>query len=236
MTVALASVVLPVYNQAGHIGALLGEYADALERLPFPFELLPVVNGPRRDNSLEICRDLERSRQGIRTLCLDEGGWGRAVRYGLAHATGDLLCFTNSARTTSQDLLMFLLFGSVHPDCAIKANRKIRESARRRLGSLVYNLECRALFDLPYWDINGTPKVFNRQLARLLTLTRDDDLIDLEFNVICRRENYCVVEVPIVSERHSSSPSTTGLGAAFRMYAGAWRMKRDLDVGIGAAR
>jgi hypothetical protein len=149
LTVTLASIVLPVYNQAGHIGALLGEYADALERLPFPFELLPVVNGPRRDRSLEICRDLERSRPGIRTLCLDEGGWGRAVRYGLAQATGDLLCFTNSARPTAQDLLMFLLFGSVHPDCAIKANRKIRESARRRLGSLIYNLECRALFDLP---------------------------------------------------------------------------------------
>ena len=46
----------------------------------------------------------------------------------------------------------------------MKANRKIRDNWRRRLGSLLYNLECRALFDLANWDINGTPKVFPRAL------------------------------------------------------------------------
>jgi glycosyltransferase involved in cell wall biosynthesis len=227
MAVTQASIVLPVYNQAGHIGDLLREYADELARLPFAVELLPVVNGTRRDRSLEICRELEATCPAVRTLCIDEGGWGRAVRYGVANATGDLVCFTNSARTTAQDLLLFLLFASVHPDMVIKANRKIRESFRRRLGSLIYNLECRSLFDLPYWDINGTPKVFHRSCSRLFELTRDDDLIDLEFNVVCRRSNYRMIEVPIVSERHSTSPSTTGLAAAFRMYRGAWRMHRE---------
>ena len=50
----------------------------------------------------------------------------------------------------------------------IKASRKIRENWKRRLGSLLYNLECRALFDLPYWDINGTPKVFGRHFIPLI--------------------------------------------------------------------
>jgi glycosyltransferase involved in cell wall biosynthesis len=226
VAVTRASIVLPVYNQAGHIGPLLQEYAAELTRLSFAIELLPVINGPRRDRSLEICRELEATCPSVRTLCVDEGGWGRAVRYGLSQAAGDLLCYTNSARTTSQDLLLFLFFASVHPDCVIKANRKIRESLRRRMGSLIYNLECRALFDLPYWDINGTPKVFHRDRAPLLELSRNDDLIDLEFNVICRRAGYQMIEVPIVSERHSTSSTTTGLKAAYGMYAGAWRMKR----------
>lgn len=226
MTVRQASVILPVYNQAEHIGAILREYADSLARLPFPFELIAVVNGVRRDRSLEICREVEADIPSVRTLCIDQGGWGRAVRHGIANARGDLICYTNSSRTSAQDLLMFILFGSVHPDCAIKANRKIRESTRRRLGSLLYNLECRALFDLPYWDINGTPKVFSRQLPRLLELSRDDDLIDLEFNVICRAENYRVVEVPIVSTHRHSKGSTTGWSVALRLYLGAWRMKQ----------
>lgn len=226
-------MVLPVYNQAEHIGPVLREYAGSLARLPFPFELIPVVNGVRRDRSLEICREVERELPAVRVLCIEEGGWGRAVRHGLAHARGDLLCYTNSSRTSAQDLLMFILLGSVHPDCAIKANRKIRESARRRLGSLLYNLECRALFDLPYWDINGTPKVFSRQLPRLLDLTRDDDLIDLEFNVICRTEGYRVVEVPIVSIHRHSNRSTTGLAAALRLYLGAWQMKRQRSAAAG---
>jgi hypothetical protein len=54
MSFKLASIVVPVYNQADHIEIVLLEYIAALERLDFPTEILPVVNGPRRDRSLEI--------------------------------------------------------------------------------------------------------------------------------------------------------------------------------------
>jgi len=228
VSVELVSVILPVYNQADHIAELLEEYAAGLRNTPLQYELLPVINGPRRDNSMDVCRSLEARLPCVRTLCLDEGGWGRAVRFGLSQARGDLLCYTNSARTTARDLQLAVVYGSIHPDSVIKANRKIRDSAGRRLGSLIYNLECRALFDLPYWDINGTPKVFSRNLAQLLKLTRDDDLIDLEFNIICRTENYPVIEIPIFSSKRHSGPSTTSLHSAFHMYWGAWRMLRSM--------
>jgi glycosyltransferase involved in cell wall biosynthesis len=224
----LASIVLPVYNQESHIQAVLEEYVTNLQRLHMAYELLPVINGPRRDRSLEVCQELQSKFRCIRTLCIDAGGWGRAVRHGLSEARGDLLCFTNSARTTSRDLLLALVYGSVHDDAVIKANRKIRSSARRRLGSLLYNLECRALFDLPYWDVNGTPKVFSRKLSRLLELTRDDDLIDLEFNVICRLADYPVIEIPIFSSKRHSGKSTTSLTSALHMYVGAWQLRKAL--------
>ena len=234
MSYKLASVVLPVYNQAGHIESVLREYLKALERLDFPTEILPVINGPRRDESLEICRAVESEHPNIRTLCIDQGGWGRAVRYGLAHASGDLICFTNSARTTAKDLVLMLLYGSVHDDCVVKANRKIRESWRRRLGSLLYNLECRYLFDLAYWDINGTPKVFPRSFTPLMGLREDGDLIDLEFNVICRRQEYQLLEVPVFSKTRHSGRSTTNWRSAFRMYTGAYRLKQMMNGGSKA--
>jgi glycosyltransferase involved in cell wall biosynthesis len=228
MTPRVASVILPVQNQAGHIGAILEEHATVLSQLPFAFELLPVVNGPRRDASLDICRGLEARYPVIRTLTIDQGGWGRAVRAGLASARGDLLCYTNSARTATKELVLMILYASVHADSVIKANRKIRDSWVRRLGSLLYNLECRALFDLAYWDINGTPKVFPRALTKLTELRRDDDLIDLEFNAICRQEEYPVIEVPIFSARRHSGRSTTGFKSAFRMYWGAFALRRQM--------
>jgi hypothetical protein len=163
----------------------------------------------------------------IRVLCIEQGGWGRAVRAGLAEARGDLLCFTNSARTTGDDLLLALLYGATHTDTVIKAERKIREKLTRRIGSLLYNLECRALLDLPYWDINGTPKVFPRSLSRLLDLKSNDDLIDLEFNAICRSEGYRIIEVPIFSCTRRSGGSTTKLNSAVRMYLGAFRLARE---------
>ena len=224
----LASVVLPVYNQASAIGATLEDYARAVGELPFPCELLVIVNGKRRDNSSEICREVAARHACVKAFQIDEGGWGRAVRYGLSVASGDLLCYTNSARTSGNDLADMLRFGAAHPDAVIKASRKIRESLKRRFGSLVYNLECRALFDLPYWDVNGTPKVFPRGLSRLMELQRDDDLIDLEFLAICRAENYRVVEAPIVHAQPRADRSTTTMSSAVRMYRGAFEVRRQL--------
>ena len=124
-----------------------------------------------------------------------------------------------------------LEYALAHPNVVVKSNRKIRESWRRRLGSLLYNLECRALFDLSAWDINGTPKIFPRAFTRLMALTRDDDLIDAEFNVVCRRENYSLIEVPVFSYKRHGGRSTTNYRSAWKMYAGVFQMWRALRKG-----
>jgi glycosyltransferase involved in cell wall biosynthesis len=222
---ALISIILPVHNQADHLQAIVDEYEEALGRLQQPHELLLVENGSR-DGSLALCEVLERQYPAVRALHSERGGWGRAVRLGLKEARGDLICYTNSARTTPQDLLLMLLYATAYPNVVVKANRKIREGARRRLGSLLYNIECRWLFDLANWDINGTPKVFPRAFGRLLALSRDDDLIDAEFSVICRREGYPMIEVPIFSTRRHGGTSTTNLRSAVKMYWGAYQLWR----------
>jgi glycosyltransferase involved in cell wall biosynthesis len=179
------------------------------------------------DNSVEVCNELAAEYETIKVKPSEQAGWGRAVKHGLQSAEGDLLCYSNLARTTAEELTLILLYAVAFPDTVVKANRKIRESLIRRLGSLIYNLQCRMLFDLAYWDINGTPKVFPRSFAPLLSLTRDDDLIDLEFNAICRREEYRMLEVPIFSTSRRSGKSTTNYGTAVRLYWGAYKMWRQ---------
>lgn len=223
MTQPLISIILPVYNQADHIGLIVDEYEAVLARVPNPREQILVVNGSH-DHSLEVCRALEAKYPSVRTIHSEKGGWGLAVKLGLEAARGDILCYTNSARTSAQDLALFLLYATVNEEVVIKANRKIRDSWQRRLGSLLYNLEVRALFDVPYWDINGTPKVFPRRFDKLLRLTCDDDLIDAEFNAICREQDYRVIEIPIFSTLRHGGRSTTNYGSALRMYLGAYRL------------
>lgn len=225
-TPKLVSIILPVYNQADHIREIVVEYEEELSRLPFPHELLLVVNGCR-DRSREICEELEREYAPVRMVFSEKGGWGLAVRLGLREAKGELLCYTNSARTTAKDLALMLLYSAAYPEVVIKANRKIRDNWKRRLGSLMYNLECRALFDLAYWDVNGTPKVFPRTFDRLLGLTRDDDLIDAEFLAACRKHDYPLIEVPVLSTRRHGGKSTTSLRSAYRMYWGVYQMWKD---------
>jgi glycosyltransferase involved in cell wall biosynthesis len=221
----LTSIVLPVHNQAEHIETIVRDHATALDRSGIDWEIVLVPNACR-DESEAICARLAADNPRIRVAVSELGGWGRAVRHGLGAARGELLCYTNSARTTPEELVLLVLYGRSFPDVVVKANRKIREHWTRRLGSLLYNLECRALFDLSCWDVNGTPKVFPRSCTKLVGLKRDDDLIDAEFNLICRREGYRMVEVPIFSSRRHGGRSTTNWRSAVRMYLGAielWR-------------
>jgi glycosyltransferase involved in cell wall biosynthesis len=226
VSASLASIILPVHNQADHIDAVVTEYVDALARTEQPYELILVPNGCR-DGSVAVCQELADRHSEVRVVASDRSGWGLAVQLGLANARGDLLGYTNSARTSGPDLLLLLLYARVYPQIVVKANRKIRESWRRRLGSLLYNLQCRALFDLSNWDINGTPKFFPRSFSKLLSLTRTDDLIDAEFSLVCRRENYPMLEVPIFSTRRHGGRSTMNLRAAVRLYWGAYELSRE---------
>ena len=225
MTNPVVSVVLPVHNQADHIRGIVEDHLRGLQRVQYPVEVILVPNGCR-DETQAVCEALVVAHPEVRVVESSPGGWGRAVRTGLAAARGELLCYTNSARTTPEELTLLILYATVHPGTVVKANRKIRERWTRRLGSLLYNLECRALFDLSSWDVNGTPKVFPRSCGELLHLRRNDDLIDAEFNWICRRNGYPMLEVPIFSHRRHGGTSTTSLRSAFRMYWGAWQMAR----------
>jgi glycosyltransferase involved in cell wall biosynthesis len=224
---SLTSVVLPVHNQADHIRGVVRGYLDVLQRLPNSAEVVLVTNACS-DESVEVCEQLAAEEESVTTLDLAEGGWGRAVKAGVEASRGDVLCYTNSARTTPEMLALALAYSAAYPDVVVKANRKIRDSLLRRLGSLLYNLECRALFDLPTWDINGTPKVFPREFRELLELREDGDLIDAEFNWVCRREGYPVIEVPVLATVRHGGASTTNYGSAVRMYWGAWRLYRSV--------
>lgn len=220
------SVVLPVYNQGDHIESLVRGYVEILEAAELGCELVLVPNACR-DDSADVCRSLAAWDQRIRVIELAQGGWGRAVRAGLARSEGESLCYTNSARTTPEMLAQALQFAAAHPDAVVKAQRKIRDNLRRQAGSLLYNLECRLLFGLATWDINGTPKVFPRRYEQLLALRRDDDLIDAEFVIACRTFGYPIVELPVSLTVRHGGRSTTRLKSAWRMYRGAFDMSRE---------
>jgi len=225
----LVSIIIPVYKQADHIEGVVSGYISILSEIKRAYEIILVVNGSG-DNSLDICSRLSNKYPQLKVIHSRQKGWGLAVKLGLKQAKGDILCYLNSARTSPQDLLLVLSYAFTNPDVAVKACRKIRDNWQRRLGSLLYNLECRALFDLSYWDINGTPKVFPRKLDKLLALSREDDLIDAEFNIICRNNNYRVIEVPIFTTKRKGGNSTTNYNSAVKMYWGAYKMWRKIKA------
>jgi glycosyltransferase involved in cell wall biosynthesis len=231
-TSRLVSIVLPVHNQADHIGQVVADYDEALRRGELAFELILVENGSR-DASLEVCRRLAENDSNVKVVHSKVGGWGHAVRLGLEAAQGEILCYANSARTSASDLLLLVLYGFANPQAVVKPHRRSRDSWSRRIGSLLYNMEVRLLFDLPTWDINATPKVFHRDLYSALQLRSDSDLIDLEFYIQCKALNTPIIEVPIYSWHRFGGTSTTTYASALRLYLGAYRGWHRLRRGAG---
>lgn len=215
--------MLPVHNQADHIASVVAAYEAALDG---PHELILVSNACR-DESPAACRVLAERYSDVRAVDSDAGGWGLAVRLGLREARGAWVGYTNSARTTAEQLATLVREARACPDAVVKAVRRGR-AGLRRVGSTLYNWECRLLYSVPGRDVNGTPKIFPRRFAKLLSLTRDDDLIDLEFMATCRREGYPVREVPVQSGRRHGGESTTRWRSALKLYAGAYRLRREL--------
>lgn len=214
------SLVLPVHNQADHITGVVESYVNVAGRVGMDVDLILVANACT-DGSPDLCRQLARRYERVHVIEQSSGGWGRAVRAGLASADGELLGYTNCARTSPEILALTLSYARAYPGVVIKANRRIRDSLFRRMGSLLYNLECRALFDLATWDVNGTPKLFPSSFDKLRELRSARDLLDAEVMLVCRQEDYPVLEVPLLATTRLGGRSTTNLRSALRMYRGA---------------
>lgn len=223
MPAPLFSIILPVYNQADHISPVVEGYAHALNTLPIAYELILSVNGSR-DASHTVCLDLARRIPRIRVIHSVAGGWGLGVRNGLAAATGDFVCYTNSARTTGAMLARVVAEALKTPDAVIKARRIERQSLLRRTGSMLYNTEVKLLFGGNVHDVNGTPKCFPRRFGELLALQENGDLLDAEFIALCIKNKRPVLTVDMPDSARSGGKSTTNLRSAAKMLLGVWRL------------
>jgi glycosyltransferase involved in cell wall biosynthesis len=224
-TAPYASLVLPIHNQADHIARVVRGFLTDFAKLERACELVLVPNGCR-DASEEICAELVAQHPNeVQLVTLRRGAWGRAINAGLEAGRGEVLGFTNSARTRPETATLMLAYAIAYPDTVLKASRRIRENAIRRAGSVLYNFECRRLFDLATWDVDGTPKFFPRRFHHLLSLDSDAELYDLAWMRACRYAGYPVVEIPIYPTERYGGRSNTNLRTAFRMLLGAYRMR-----------
>ena len=214
------SVILPFRNQADHLASLIGRYLDALRPQPWSFELVLVPNACT-DDSVRLCRELEKADPRVRSVENARGGWGLSVRVGLAAAKGSHLCYTNSARTEPAQIPEVYSLARQRGTIIVKTVRRSRGNMLREYGSLLYNLECRALFQLRCRDVNGTPKVFPRTLLDQVRLTSDGDLLDVELLAKAKRLGWPVAEIAVEGWKRHGGKSSTNLASARRMYLGA---------------
>jgi glycosyltransferase involved in cell wall biosynthesis len=225
VTRSFVSIILPVRNQADHIARVVEEHWEALAaESNFDFEILLVVNGCT-DNTEKICKGLSASFSNVRMLVCQEQGWGAALKYGIAMSDGATICYASSARAKSETLVAFINQSVAAPDLVITGHRLVKDSFARACGSRLYNFLAQLLFDLKVQDVNGNPKVFPRTYVPLLHMVNDDYMIDVEFSVLCRENNYPTRELSVAETPRFGGVSTTTLATALELYAKLFKMK-----------
>src|ERR1700721_1229838 len=122
----LISIILPIHNQADHIKEIVQGYLNALPGTAKNYEFILVPNACT-DNSPSVCQTLADSNPNIKVILTKKAGWGNAVKLGLQAATGDLICYTNSARTSPEILCRIIEYSLAIPNVVVEANRKIRD-------------------------------------------------------------------------------------------------------------
>src|SRR5579862_2204762 len=94
------SIVVPAYNEAQRILPSLDRLFAYMDTHPRPYEVLIVDDGST-DDTVAVARQRGGDRPELRLLSYGENrGKGYAVRYGCAHATGDLVLFSDADFST----------------------------------------------------------------------------------------------------------------------------------------
>jgi len=218
------SVVLPCRNQGDHIEAVLRSYAGPLAATRLVYEVIVVPNAST-DDTATVVRRVAAGDDHLRVVENPLGGWGRSVLTGLRVARGSILCYANSARTDPADLERLLARYLELAPCLAKVTRANRGAAVRGAASWLYNAEGRLLFGVRAADVNGTPKIFSRELFDRLQLSSSDDLLDLELLGKVSWLRVPVVEMAVNGFKRHGGRSSTTMGTALRMYVGALRLR-----------
>jgi glycosyltransferase involved in cell wall biosynthesis len=221
------SIVLPCRDQGDHIGPVIERYAGALEAIGRPFEIVVVPNACVDDTAAVVARVAARDPR-IGVVDNPKGGWGLSVLCGLRASKGEVLCYTNSARTEPNDVvLLYELYVRSAP-CVAKVRRVKRNNAKREIGSWLYNVEGRLLLGVECSDVNGTPKILSRSTYEQAKLVEEGDLIDMELLAKAHRAKIPVVELEVEGFSRHGGKSRTNWAAAYRMYAGVFRLRGSL--------
>ena len=210
------SLVIPAYNEAENIGAVVKNLAAALRTSGDIFEIVAVDNGSTDDTPAEL-QKLEQEIPELRiTRVFPNQGYGNGILAGLQVAKGSILGWMHADnQVLPEDVVRVyrkLKDGDLDFCKAVRTNRD--EHWVRVVQSGIYNEFFRLLFGGNLRDINGTPKLFRRELYEGLSLHSRDWFLDPEIVIKALHRGANIGEVEI---RWNMRP-----GGSSHVSSGTW--------------
>jgi dolichyl-phosphate beta-glucosyltransferase len=227
------SLVIPAYNEAGRIGGTITHVCEYLERQPYAWELVVVIDGGPPGAAAEA-RRAAGARDNVRVLENDVNrGKGFSVRRGFAEARGDRLVFIDADLSLPIEGLAGMMAKFDAGADVVIASRTAPGSeivgappALRSGMSRVFNLLVQTVALPGLSDTQCGFKGFTAAAARTIFAAQQSDRFgfDVEALFLARKHGLRIDELPVTCRYHDGS-SVNRVGDVASMLADVVRVR-----------
>lgn len=216
------SIIIPAYNDAGSIEAVVREAVYVASQAAARHEIL-VVNDGSRDSTGEILDKLSHEIESLRVIHHPVNqGFGATMRELYQTAAGKLVFSIPGDGQIRASQLERMLPAAEFADLVV-GWREIRNDARRRKNqSYVYNFLIRLLYRVTIGDVNSVKLIHRRVLDAVRPLETESPFIDAELCIRTLRRGMIIRGVVI---EHMPRQYGSGSGGKFGII---WSTIRDM--------
>ena len=210
VTIQKLSVVLPAYDEAENIEAVVTRSSVVLEPLVSNFEIV-IVNDGSADGTAEIADRLASSDHRVLAVHHDGNqGYGAALRSGFTAATGDRIMFMDADRQFDMSDITSLLPFVPHYDIVAGYRVQRNDALYRKVFAKIFDVAVWMLFGLHMRDVDCAFKIYDAKLIRQMPLTMPGALINTEMLAIAKQMGATIVEVGVNHYPRSAGKSSGG--------------------------
>lgn len=214
------SIVLPCYNEAGNISALLGRLRGIIGQMGVSCEVIVVDDGSRDASASaaeQAGRELELAVRVIRHE--RNGGYGQALRTGFAAAGGQYIFLTDGDGQFALSELPDAMHLLSRVD-AVLGYRKVRQDPfPRRLFGKCWTLLINLCLQVCIRDVDCAFKLVDARLLKRADLTSRGALISTEIIANLAGAGARIVQRPVTHlPRRAGNPTGANPGVVLRAF------------------
>lgn len=217
MSSDLVSIILPCYNEAGHLEKSVKILGLEAGNFNFGYEFI-FVEDRSKDNTRELLKKLEPSIKNAKFVYHDTNkGRGAAVKSGFEAAKGNIIGFIDIDLEVSPRYIVQFVEALKTYDAAIGNRKYFSDSVFRAVirdtVSNYYSALNRKILKHSYRDTEAGYKFFRREpLAEFFKLPSNDHWFwDTEFMMYCFNKKLKVAEIEVDFLRDQTKKSTVNV-------------------------
>ncbi len=209
-------MALLFYNEEENVLSVVTNLKEALERRGIDYQLVLVDNGST-DGTSKYIDDLVKGDDRLKKATVVENkGYGWGAIHGLNAGEGEWVGFmAGDGQVDPRDVVRLFQAAGSGADL-VKVRRSYRQDGFvRGVISDVYVMIFCLIFNLPFYDVNATPRIFRRKWLDKFRLVSRDWFLDAEILVKAKNLGLSIKEVKIVFKRREGGASNVNLITIF---------------------